>query len=323
MTVTAVIPNWNRRELLVSLLRDWQRQTLTPAGTIVVDNGSTDGSAEAARSHGATVIELPENKGFAYAVNRGICQSEGDWVAVLNNDVHLPPDWLERLLSAADRNGAWFAAGKLLQASQPGRVDGTFDLLSRSGCAWRAGNGKPDGPVWGSERPIQFVPFTAAIFRRELFHRVGLLDESFESYLEDVEFGLRCALAGLNGVYDGNITAAHEGSATLGRWNEETVRRVARNQLLLIARHFPPGWIWRHGWAVFVGQTLWGAVAARHGAGAAFLRGKRQGWKVLRSTPRSGKPELDRILTQSEAEIRAFQQTTGYDWFWRIYFLLT
>lgn len=322
MSVTAVIPNWNRRDLLVSLLEDWSAQTIAARGAIVVDNGSTDGSVEAARAQGATVIALPVNRGFAYAVNRGIEQAHTEWVAVLNNDVRLPPRWLEDLLGAARHQNAWFAAGKLVRASDPSRIDGTYDLLSRGACAWRAGSGRLDGPEWSAERPIHFAPFTAAVFRRELFEKVGLLDESFESYLEDVEFGLRCALAGFTGVYTGAAAATHEGSATLGRWNPDTVRRLARNQLLLVARHYPTHWVRPYGWPVFVGQFLWGLVAARHGAGLAFLRGKWEARHAFR-TPRRDNPRLAAILSASEQEIRTLQQTSGYDWFWRIYFLLT
>ncbi|MBS1827182.1 MAG: glycosyltransferase family 2 protein [Acidobacteria bacterium] len=324
MSVTAVIPNWNRRDLLLGLLRDWQAQSLSPAHTIVVDNGSTDGSAQAAQAQGATVITLPENRGFAYAVNRGIEAAGTEWIAILNNDVHLPAHWLERLLDAARHRDAWFATGRLLRAAETSTLDGSFDLLSRSGCAWRAGNGKPDTSLWSTDRTICSAPFTAALFRKSLFERTGLLDERFESYLEDVDFGLRCAKAGLNGIYVGDVAATHEASATLGRWNPETVRRIARNQLLLIAKHYPAGWIWRYGWPVLIGQGLWGLVAAKHGAGGAYLRGKWEGIAALRRQPRSPhEPNLDPVLRQSEQQIQTLQREAGYDWFWRLYFLLT
>ncbi|MFN7935489.1 MAG: glycosyltransferase family 2 protein [Bryobacteraceae bacterium] len=324
MSVTAVIPNWNRRDLLLSLLRDWQGQSIGATQTIVVDNGSTDGSARAAQDQGARVIALPENRGFAYAVNRGIEAAQTEWIAILNNDVHLPVQWLERLLEAARRQQVWFATGRLLRAGESGTLDGSFDLLSRSACAWRAGNGKPDGSQWSGDRVIWSAPFTAALFRKSLFEKVGLLDERFESYLEDVDFGLRCAKAGLSGIYVGSVAATHEASATLGRWNPETVRRIARNQLLLVAKHYPAGWIWRYGWPVFIGQGLWGLVAAKHGAGGAYLRGKWEGFAALRQQPRSlQEPNLDPLLRQSEEQIQTLQRATGYDWFWRLYFLLT
>ena len=99
--VAAVIPTWNRRDLLVTLLKNLAAQTRPFDEIIVVDNGSTDGSAEEAARAGAKVIRLERNLGFAAAVNRGIEAAEADWVAVLNNDVTLQPDWLANLLKPA------------------------------------------------------------------------------------------------------------------------------------------------------------------------------------------------------------------------------
>ncbi len=98
MTVAAVIPHWNRRELLANLLESLGRQTRPFDEVIVVDNGSTDGSAEMAEQAGARVLRLGSNLGFAAAVNRGIEATQADWIAILNNDVTLAPTWLETML---------------------------------------------------------------------------------------------------------------------------------------------------------------------------------------------------------------------------------
>src|SRR5665213_2216720 len=165
---TAVIPTWNRRDLLLNLFESLAAQTRRFDEIIVVDNGSTDDSAELAERAGAKVLRLGRNMGFAAAVNRGIEEAaDADWVAILNNDVTFAPDWLEKLLAADE--GAWFATGKILQAADHTRVDGTFDELSRGACASRCGSGKPDGPLWNQARQIRFAPMTAAIFRRQLF----------------------------------------------------------------------------------------------------------------------------------------------------------
>src|SRR5579862_5353491 len=99
MRVGAVIPQWNRIDLLRELIATLRLQTRPFEDWIVVDNGSTDGSAEFAQSAGARVIRLGRNRGFAAAVNHGIKAARADLVAILNNDVQLAPDWLERLLS--------------------------------------------------------------------------------------------------------------------------------------------------------------------------------------------------------------------------------
>jgi len=101
MTVAAVIPHWNRRDLLAALLENLKRQTKPLDEIIVADNGSTDNSAEMAERAGARVLRLGRNRGFAAAVNQGIEAAAAEWIAILNNDVTLDPRWLETLLDAA------------------------------------------------------------------------------------------------------------------------------------------------------------------------------------------------------------------------------
>ena len=246
-TVAVVIPHWNKRELLGPLLERLGRQTHPIEEILVVDNGSGDGSAEYARQLGARVLALPKNVGFARAVNLGVAEVSTDYVVILNNDVSPESGWLAALSGAMDEAGeqSWFACGKLL-AGAGGVLDGTFDLVSRGACAWRAGHGRRDGPVWDRPRRIRSAPFTAALFRKELFAHVGPLEEAFESYLEDVEFGLRCAGGGYGGIYVPSAIATHQGSATLGRWHPRTVKNISRNQLLLAAKYYPPRWLKRY-----------------------------------------------------------------------------
>ena len=318
-TVAAVIPHWNRRELLVALLESLRAQKLPFDEIIVADNGSSDDSAEVAERAGARVLRLGRNFGFAAAVNRGVEAARTDWVAILNNDVTLEPDWLCALLEAASRESASFATGKILRAGAPGVIDGTFDEVSRGACACRCGSRKPDGPCWNQPRVIRFAPMTAALFRRSLFREVGTLDESFGSYLEDVEFGLRCALAGRSGVYVPAAVAHHRGSATRGEWHSDTVRQIARNQVLMAAKHFRG----QPRFPIVAGQLLWGLVAFRHGRGWSYLRGKIGGIRAARrvaAQPASAR--LTPILQASEQEILEIQRRTGFDAYWRAYFWL-
>jgi len=319
MSLTAIVPVWNGRDYLARLLASLEKQTEPASELLVVDNGSTDGAPELAREHGARVLALGRNMGFAAAVNRGIQESGTEWVAVLNSDVELAHDYLATLCRA----GAPFATGKILSASSPGRIDGTFDAVARSGCAVRVGAGAADGLPFSKGRAIWSPPWTAVLFRAEVFARVGLLNEAFESYLEDVEFGIRCALRGISGLYVPEAVAWHQGSAALGQWHPDTVRRIARNQCYVVAMHYPL----RYAWAILVGQALWGAVACRRGRGRAWLRGKLEG---LRNFPRfrrhgdfSDSARFDQWLRANEQTIRAAERAAGWHWYWKMYFLLT
>ncbi len=327
--VTVIVPVWNGRALVERLMGSLAAQNHRAAEILVVDNGSNDGAPEAAEALGARVVRMGSNTGFARAVNRGIQESKTGCLAIVNSDVELAPEWLERLLGAVRQPGVWFAAGKILDARDRNRIDGTYDAVCRGGCAWRIGQGRRNGPEFENPCEIRFAPGTASLFRAETFARAGLLDESFESYLEDVDFGLRCASLNLGGRYVPEAVAYHVGSAALGRWHPETARRIARNQVFLVAKYYPTRLLFRLAWPILVAQTLWGLVALRHGCFLAFVRGKTTG--VMRFTTArrnsTGLPmepaQLLRILTESEREIRNMQRRTGFDWYWRLYFALT
>jgi GT2 family glycosyltransferase len=176
-----------------------------------------------------------------------------------------------------------------------------------------------DAPPFDIARDISSPPWTAVLIRSGVFARTGLLEEAFESYLEDADFGLRCAALGITGRYVPEACAIHIGSASLGRWHPETVRRIARNQLFLAARHPAVSSIW----PALVAQTLWGAVAARHGTGLAWLRGKWEGFRrfsaLRRQAPNLDPALLEPVLRFNEHFIREHSDET----YWRLYFMLT
>jgi hypothetical protein len=99
---------------------------------------------------------------------------------------------------------------------------------------------------------------------------------------------------------------------------------ISRNQVLLVARHYPRRLLWRYGWAILAAQGLWGLVAARHGCAWAWLRGKVEGLRLFRAVRKPAPEErLRPILTEGERRIRDAQVRTGFDTYWRVYFLLT
>ncbi len=332
-TVSAIIPTWNRADLLQAILTNLARQTRPPEQVIVVDNGSSDATSLVVRNFPVDSIVFPENRGFAMAVNEGIRQAKGDWLLIVNNDVVLEPEWLERLLRSAEQEGASFAVGKLLRPDGMGVVDGSWDLVSRAAYAWRCGYGRPDGAIWSTRRRISFAPMTAALFHRRVFDEIGLLEERFESYYEDVDFGIRCMLAGIEGIYDPAAVALHMSKTTFGKNDYRVMFLSARNQVLLLAKHYPKETLRKFAWPILVGQILAVMAAAKHGHLITALRGKWQGlrqWQEIRGLDDQsiGRPPTHRVkmvedaFARSESEIRRLQNQIGLDPYWRLYFRL-
>ena len=147
--VSVVIPNWNGRRWLPDCLRSLAAQTRSPDEVIVVDNGSGDGSLAYLHDEHPDVRVLAQgrNTGFACAANRGIEAASGELVALINTDVVLAPDWLERMATALSaRPGAASAACKMLSLGDPGVVYDAGDVLRRDGaCEQRGRFGRDDG----------------------------------------------------------------------------------------------------------------------------------------------------------------------------------
>ncbi len=306
--IHVVIPTWRGRAHLAELLPSIAAQTLQPSEILIVDAASNDGTQELAAQFNARFFDLGANPGFAAAVNRGIAATTAPWIAVLNNDLRLAPNWLETLAAAR----APFAVGKVLQWHHPDRIDATWDLPSLSGVPLRSGHGQPDSAHWNQPRQIALAPWTAILLHRDYLHQTGPLDEAFGSYLEDIDIGLRGAQLGIAGAYEPKAVAWHKGSSTLGPWHPRQVRLTSRNQLRVLAKHGGDNW------KAFVGQTLWGLAAARNGCALPWLQGKWDGrhdaFKI---------PAPSTTLRNLEQELFATTAATGFDRFWRCYWALT
>jgi GT2 family glycosyltransferase len=325
LLVSIIIPTWNRADLLELVLKSVGEQSYPRREVIVVDNGSADNSVAVGIAAGANVIRLEENRGFAEAVNQGIRAAAGDWLLILNNDVTLQTDYIERLVEAATVEGCDFATGKILMADARGLLEGSFDLVSRGGYAWRCGYGRPDGPVWSQARRIAWAPMTAALFHRRVFDFLGLIDVTYRSYYEDVDFGLRCAKAGFGGRYVPSAVVYHLGSATLGKRSARIYFWSARNQVLLLANHYDLATVRRAAGPIIIGQLLALLAGAKHGHFLASLAGKAAAIVPAARAlfaRKTGGPEAYRILNESEGEIKTLQELLGFDLYWRLYFCL-
>lgn len=337
MTVSIVIPHRNRCAFLERLLQSIAAQRLPEGMTleaVVVDNGSEDGSVETARRAGCRVLELGRNEGVSRALNRGIEAAAGQWIALVNNDVELSPDWVAQLLEALSSpaaetaNGLWFATGKTLNDQNRGFIDGAGDAICRGGASWRLGHDRADGPLFDAVRQTYFPSATATVFRRDFFARIGGLEESFFAYLEDIDLGLRAAIEDLPGLYVPSAVAYHRGSATAGVWSGQSVEWMTCHQLLLLAKFYPARLMLRFFRPILTAQLLWATLAVSRGRASHWARGF---WRGLRGFSRlrrasasiRGRGErLGGVLCAMEAEIARVQQATRWDTYWRWYFRL-
>ena len=174
-----VIVNWNRRELLRACLASLACQTNVNFETIVVDNGSTDGSADmAATDFAARVIRNTENRGFCAANNQGIAAAQGEFIALLNNDAEAEPEWLSELHRACSRApDVGMAASKVLVWEDPRRIDKVGHLIFPDGQNRGRGAGALDEGQFDRDEEVLWPDGCAAMYRRKMLDSIGLFDE--------------------------------------------------------------------------------------------------------------------------------------------------
>ena len=319
--ISVVIPTARRGDLLRDCLESLRRQTFSDFETILVPDGAGDWAGDLAEEYGCTLLSSPHNPGFAAAINAVIARGQSQYVALVNDDVRLSPDWLRLTSSLLDeRADIAFCCGKIYSADGA-LLDNAGDAVSLGGSAWRLGHGRKDSEEFDSSRPVLAVPGTAALLRRSVLEQVGGLDEDFFAYLEDIDFSLRAWRQGHRGFYLPQATSFHWGGATSGGANSPDVfRLLTRNQLVILGP--------RIAWA----QLLWAAMAIRKNMLGAYLGGVAHFFRLLPKALRKRQPwrrderrEFIARLRESEREIYADTCAANRDsggGFWRMYFFL-
>jgi GT2 family glycosyltransferase len=275
-SVSAIVLNYDGRALLEVVMPSLAAQTLPPSETIVVDNGSRDDSRAylAASWPRAKVVAIEHNVGVAAALNRGVRAAAGQYVALLNNDLELAPDWLSEMVAGLSRHAdAASVACKLLRYHDRARLDGTGDVLTRRLVAYPRGSGELDEGQYEREREILAPTAGAALYRASALARVGPFDESFWAYFEDVDWGLRAQLAGLRSWYVPRAVAFHMGGATTGGDRSPRYQLLhQRNRIGLMVKDLPLAVL--AGCARAIAREQAGTLvhAARNGTLRVFLR---------------------------------------------------
>jgi GT2 family glycosyltransferase len=238
-----VIPNHNGARWLPGLLESVAAQTLAPAEVLVVDDASTDGSAElAAGSDGVRVLALEHNAGFAHAANAGLAAVSADAVALVNTDVVLAPDWLERAVGAL-APGAAAVATKMVDFEDPAILYSAGDVLRRDGVCEQRGRFERDRGSYDAPGEVFSACAGAALYRHAAVAEAGGFDERLGTYLEDVDLGLRLRLAGWDCRWEPRAVARHAGGGSSAGLHHGPGAWVERNTLLLVARYYRIRWL--------------------------------------------------------------------------------
>jgi len=268
--VSVVIPNWNGKRFLAGCLDSLGKQKYEFVEIVIVDNGSRDGSVEflTEKYPHVRLFKFEHNTGFSVAVNKGIVEAKGEFVALLNNDTIVDELWVSELVKVMREHPEIGSAGcKMLAYDDRTLLDGAGDGYRRGGLPGRIGHRERDTGRFDLPRYILGACGGAAIYRRELFDQIGLLDEDYFAYLEDVDFGLRAQNAGHKCYYVPTAIVYHLGCGTTGSgYSPLVVRLSAQNNVNTIVKNIPGPLLWRFLPEILYWQLYYLAVVTVRGA---------------------------------------------------------
>jgi GT2 family glycosyltransferase len=319
-TISVVIPTYNGISYIADCLDSLRKQLRKPDEIILVDDGSTDNTLLMVEKSYPEVrcLRLESNRGFAAAVNEGIRYSSGTYVALLNNDTRADEAWLRELENTLEEQfSVGSCASKMLFADRPDTINSIGIGFTQAGMAADIGYGQKDGDKYQRRRPVFGACAGAAMYRKAMLNDIGLFDEDFFMWYEDVDLSFRAQLAGYACAYVPTAVIYHVGGGTASAANNLHLRYCSRNQVLVMVKNLPDPLRFRYFRRMVVicakhslkmllqGKT---AVIAGYLSALNALRRFIKKHKLTSENIKVSSDEIERLLVLDSAEIGENQQ---------------
>ncbi|WP_405294872.1 glycosyltransferase family 2 protein [Methanobrevibacter sp.] len=282
MKVSVVTPNYNGERFLKTFFESLNDDSEVIGEVIIVDNGSTDGSREYIKSNSfnfpVKMIENAENMGFAPAVNQGIREAQHEYIFSLNNDTEVKKGSIKALVDLLSSDDNIFSVqAKMLQYNDKELIDDVGDEYNL--LAWTKKTGENHSTGEYSEVCDIFSACAgAAMYKKSLLNEIGMFDDNFFAYMEDVDLAIRSRISGYKNFLCPDAIVYHIGSATSGsRYNEFKVRLAARNNVWVVYKNLPIPLKILNFIFLFLGFLIKYLFFVRKGFGPVYLSGIREG----------------------------------------------
>jgi len=276
MTIAVVVPNWNGLAELPACLDSLRAQT-TALEMIVVDNGSHDGSVEMLRGSypDVTLLRQPVNLGFAGGVNVGLryaLHRGHEYVALLNNDAVVEPTWLEELVAVMTADMRVGMVASKFVTIDGRRLDSTGECYSMWGLPYPRGRDDEDLDAYDDAVEIFGASGGSTLYRAAMLRDVGLFDEDFFAYFEDVDLSWRAQLRGWPARLAPRAVAYHRIGATSGRIPGFTTHQTLKNLGWVMTKNVPRGLLPVVEPRLLLASTITFARAVLRGQGVTAVR---------------------------------------------------
>jgi len=251
---------------------------------IVVDNGSVDGSREMIEEKYPDVrlIKNRENMGFAIACNQGIKAATGTYISLLNNDIEVESSWLSKLYDGMERHPeCGMGTTKMMFLDQRDVFYNTGDQFHSWSVGGGRGQGEKDVGQYDEEDYVFGACAGAGIYRRDFFEQVGIFDEDFFIFAEDVDINMRGQLQGFKCIYLPEAKVYHIGTATVGLYSDRYIFLCKRNDIFVLIRNYSLRMYFRYLWTILKHQFNDIKYFTDRGQGLVLFKSKLDVFKML------------------------------------------
>ncbi|HEY4963514.1 MAG TPA: glycosyltransferase family 2 protein [Candidatus Saccharimonadales bacterium] len=283
--VAVVVPNWNGMDSIKDCLDSLLGQTLEHS-LIVVENGSSDGSLAYLRENypEVKIIVNQTNLGFAAGVNSGIkfaIENGAKFVALFNNDAVADKRWLEYLYKELEVNDDVGIATCKLVSADNSHLDSTGDFYTNWGLPFPRGRGETDLNKYDKQTEIFGASGGASLYRVSVLKEIGLFDEDFFAYYEDVDISFRAQLAGWRVRFVPSAVAYHQIGATSGKIRGFTTYHSMKNLPLLLFKNVPRKYFWTIAWRFKTAYIMFYLRSITRGNGWSATKGLFRGYYLV------------------------------------------
>lgn len=249
--ISILILNWNGAEIILECIKSVQNCNYKNLEILVVDNASTDGSLELLNSiSGINIIRNTSNLGYAKGNNSGLLLCNGKYIATLNNDIIVEPDWLDKPIETLESDESiGIISCRQMNSFKPGIIDTLYSYPTEFLLLGRFGNEKvydKDDPMHSREGFTLGANGASAIYRKKLIDELGGFEESFFAYHEECDLHMRAFYAGWKCKYIPDAVVHHKGSHSFNKVKKTFYYYHERNRIWFIYRNFPISIILKH-----------------------------------------------------------------------------
>ena len=286
--VSVIIPNYNGEKFITNCLNSVLEQSFFAFGKmeiIVVDDCSDDASVKIIKKYPkVTLLENATNSGFDRSVNQGILASNGKYCLLLNNDVVVDQDFVKYLYLHIDENPKVFSvSSKMIRFYERDKLDDAGDFYNIFGWGYKRGDGKGLN-AFDKPTAIFSTCAGAGIYRRSILDQIGLFDEDFFAYMEDVDISYRGLIHGYQNRYEPKALCYHIGSATTAegqKYSPFKVQISARNNIYVAYKNMPILQLIINSPFLLLGFFIKYLLFLKRGYGKDYTSGIREGFKTI------------------------------------------